>query len=370
MTSNIIESHHVNHRGAKTIGIGHYLVIAGISILCVTFLIFLFSASGTESRKLKSPQVVLDATPKQAWADVYDETNVIRYHFTLGNISTEELRIERVVADCGCTGTVIVKDRLQPGEETSLYVDYSVSGVMGQLPRRAVTIFTNIQNAEPYRVYVEGRRQKRFVIDPSAIDFGVIDSGPVSKDVSIRVVGARTDEIHLLPENTLADQPWMHVQHLSTDRIENGDLVYRLKIEANPPPGNFDTKAFVPTNRNDGAGPLIYLRGHLPPPITVDPPVAFLGIIRPGQIVESTLTLHSRKGELSSSNTRISASSSLPNLEIWPDPTDTGVLHLKWMVPDDWEGPISGQVMIDVRTEDDSVRTSVEIIAFVSKGSD
>lgn len=55
---------------------------------------------------------------------------VVNYSFKIKNLGKEVLEIKRVATSCACTTAKILKEKINPGEETELSVVYD-SGAMG-----------------------------------------------------------------------------------------------------------------------------------------------------------------------------------------------------------------------------------------------
>jgi hypothetical protein len=65
---------------------------------------------------------------------------------TLKNIGDQKLNLGNVEVSCGCTGTVVSKKELNPGDTTSLLITFNSSGFIGPV-HKSLTIHSNSAGA-------------------------------------------------------------------------------------------------------------------------------------------------------------------------------------------------------------------------------
>ncbi|HCV42724.1 MAG TPA: hypothetical protein DGH68_04505 [Bacteroidetes bacterium] len=75
-----------------------------------------------------------------------DRGKLATRQLTLKNIGNQKLNLGNVEVSCGCTGTVISKKELKPGDTTSLLITFNSSGFIGPV-HKSLTISSNSADA-------------------------------------------------------------------------------------------------------------------------------------------------------------------------------------------------------------------------------
>lgn len=75
-----------------------------------------------EDESLSRPQI--EITPQSFNFGEIDFGIIAKYTFKIKNLGNETLEIKRVATSCACTSAKTSKEKIYPGEEADLYVEY------------------------------------------------------------------------------------------------------------------------------------------------------------------------------------------------------------------------------------------------------
>lgn len=118
------------------------------------------------------------------------EGEIVTHNFEIINNGKAELEIQKVSATCGCTAANPVKNKLMPGEKTTIKVEFNSKSRMGP-QEKYVYVFSNDKENPNLRlsfscVVVDKMTQAQFnnkipklVISKSSHDFGDVEEGKV-----------------------------------------------------------------------------------------------------------------------------------------------------------------------------------------------
>jgi len=105
-------------------------------IVLITFTNLLLAQNEQE----KKPKFWIDKV-EYDFGDV-EEGKIVSTEFIIGNEGNDILRLNRIVASCGCTATQPEKNSLEPKEKVKLKVDFNTIGRLGP-QKKSVYISTN-----------------------------------------------------------------------------------------------------------------------------------------------------------------------------------------------------------------------------------
>ena len=217
--------------------------------------------------------------PLLGYREVYEDTNVIGYRFSVRNSGDRPIKIQEIRGSCSCTVIKVEQDIVDPGKSVEFLANYSVSSLFGELPTRRITIATNDLRCSQLSCEVSGKRHRRFTIDPPTVNFGSLETGTgAERTVQVLVHGAgmRLDPNRLIGTSTnifveLVD----HRQELTGETVQ-----LKIGINREAPIGDLDEKVFIPRLEDDGVGPVIPVLAKVNGPVRSVPPVVFVGTIR------------------------------------------------------------------------------------------
>ncbi|MFP4369495.1 MAG: DUF1573 domain-containing protein [Candidatus Kapaibacterium sp.] len=96
-------------------------------LLSLIILALIFGMSGA----LAQPKLVIEGGNDQDWGDVTPKDDPLKADIILKNEGTEELVINNVKPSCGCTAAPLDKNKLAPGESTTMHVSLKLGSTTG-----------------------------------------------------------------------------------------------------------------------------------------------------------------------------------------------------------------------------------------------
>jgi hypothetical protein len=204
------------------------------------------------------PAVVISEvppTPKlEISAPIFDFGSVaqgtkVSHEFSLKNVGTGTLFIQRIVPACGCTAASLSGDALNPGQEGKLKVELDTADFSGE-KLKMVRIFTNDGENPAAAVSLKGKIDAKVQVEPSRIFFGDLvraDAGSwETRQAQVRVgsgTGVKIDGIQ-------------SVSNLVEAKVlEKKDDLLRLAVKLSPlaPLGELRERIII--NLTDARGP-------------------------------------------------------------------------------------------------------------------
>jgi len=104
-------------------------------------LIFLLSASIAAATMVAQPRLKVIEGLNIDFGKI-DRGKLATKQLTLKNIGNQNLNLGKIEVSCGCTGTVISKLELKPGDTTSLLITFNSAGFIGSV-QKSLTIHSN-----------------------------------------------------------------------------------------------------------------------------------------------------------------------------------------------------------------------------------
>jgi hypothetical protein len=148
----------VNSFGVNNLSLGVYTNDADQAVKRITVSINLIEdfSKLTPQQKLNAPKISFNTT-KYDFGTV-TAGNPVKYSFELKNTGKSELIIRRTAASCGCTATNPAKLNLQPGEATTIDINFNTSGRNGR-QIKTVTVISNDPETPSITLIIEGNLQ-------------------------------------------------------------------------------------------------------------------------------------------------------------------------------------------------------------------
>ncbi|QCK14853.1 DUF1573 domain-containing protein [Mangrovivirga cuniculi] len=85
-----------------------------------------------------------------------NEGETSEYEFTISNYGKEPLLIRKILANCGCIETEIRKEKIKPGQSTTVKVKLDSEGRVGYLTKN-LTIFSNDPRKSTIQVTIKAK---------------------------------------------------------------------------------------------------------------------------------------------------------------------------------------------------------------------
>lgn len=198
----------------------------------------------------------------------------LKQEVAVRNTGDAVLEIQNVRSSCGCTGSNLGKNRLAPGEATTLRVTYDSTKGREQV-RQTIRITTNDPDTPVYTFYVSGRCEPIFEFEPknlAAVNFGQLDARS-ERTESVVIKNIMKDrDIRL--KLTRDDVP---PYKLKLEELEPGKA-YKLSATTHPPlkAGSQARLAYLETDLDFMKRLKIRLNGYVVPPVRVTPSVLYV----------------------------------------------------------------------------------------------
>jgi len=122
-----------------------------------------------------SPRVCLTTLIQDA-GEVVKGMKTLVFEFPLRNVGTKVLQIRRIRTDCKCTVTGDTPDRLNPGEQTCIRIEYRPADRIGPFLHRAF-LETNDKLFPVVPLTIAGFINQALFIAPSRLNFGQVEIG-------------------------------------------------------------------------------------------------------------------------------------------------------------------------------------------------
>lgn len=101
--------------------------IFGVIILALAIAGYFRATPGAEDQAGAQPGIAI--TPESFDFGEIDYSRIVESSFRIKNLGKEILEIKRVATSCACTTAEVLKDRIEPGEETELLVSYDTAAM-------------------------------------------------------------------------------------------------------------------------------------------------------------------------------------------------------------------------------------------------
>lgn len=107
-----------------------FLIILPV-IAIVGLVIFGYSKATAPMKNETQPHPQIEITPQSFDFGEIEFGTITKYTFKIKNSGNDVLEIKRVATSCACTSAKVGKERVNPGEETELFVEYDTK-LMGE----------------------------------------------------------------------------------------------------------------------------------------------------------------------------------------------------------------------------------------------
>ncbi len=128
-------------------------LIIGLVILFLAVYGYFQAVPSVEDQGQSLPKI--EITPQDFNFGEVEYGQVLNHTFTLKNIGSEILSIERVATSCGCTTAETVLNKINPGQETELLVSYDTGAMSGGHAKNEQERIIYIKSNDPVNPQIE-----------------------------------------------------------------------------------------------------------------------------------------------------------------------------------------------------------------------
>jgi hypothetical protein len=202
----------------------------------------------------------------------------LMHPFRIVNNTNQPVRISGVSVSCNCVSTQILKNTLQPGEETAVIATMNTSVFINT---RTVTIYVRFDQPrfQEVRLWVSANSREDVQFNPANIAFGVVKRGaePETKMV-ISFLGGSTQVTEIKSESNYV------TPHLKEVQRPNGGTAYEISAKLRPdtPAGKWYTDIWLTTNNPSMQRLRVPVTVEVESPLTVNPSTVSLGQVKAG----------------------------------------------------------------------------------------
>jgi hypothetical protein len=132
-----------------------FLSILILVVLFLGLLVYGYFQSTPNIEKQTGNLPKIEITPKIFDFGSIEYGQVLRHTFRVKNIGSEILEIKRVATSCACTTAKIALDKINPGQETDLYVTYDTGAMSGPHGRGRQERIIYVKSSDPINPQTE-----------------------------------------------------------------------------------------------------------------------------------------------------------------------------------------------------------------------
>ncbi|MDO5580305.1 MAG: DUF1573 domain-containing protein [Planctomycetia bacterium] len=276
----------------------------------------------------------------------------VEHRFIFKNLYLEDVVVDSVQSNCGCTKASITKTVIHSMETAEVVARIDTSG-KEHTKRRKATITVHFKSPLSAEVQLQVRTYIRADVgfEPGFVEFGTVQTGKVlSKTVFLRYEGNRPD---WALTGLKKSNPGFRADAREIERA-NGHVVYQVDItlKEDAQQGYINDILRFTTNEADSASASVFLpiRGLIMEPLTAKPSILQMGVIRPGEKITKNLVVRASTPFLV---TRIHSNDSHMNFLVANRKSTVHVIPITYTA-----GDVPGTIDEDIIVETDQTELS------------
>jgi len=259
-------------------------------LLAIVMVFFLGLVAEISAEPVK-PVLVVE-NPEHNFGTV-PQGKLVEHAFIIRNDGNTDLEINRVVAACGCTATVLDDRSVKPGGETRINVGFDTSGFTGE-KLKTVRLYTNDGDQGAAILSVRGVVEPELSVLPARIVFGNITASELEEGVSreLRVQIKEGSSVRVSSFNT--HSPYISVEELDSD---NGDKRYNVSLSADIPMGELRERIVLSIQGGDRSSVNVPVFASVQGNISLSATTVSFGIIEGVETLSRSVRLRDVSGK-------------------------------------------------------------------------
>lgn len=238
------------------------------------------AVAGTPEGEAPGKTAVTATAPRIAFQETDHDfgavgpNRTVKHTFTFMNKGDDILRIHDIKATCGCTGTLLSKETIPPGEQGDIEVTFR-PGASGGQRKKAILVHSNDPAQPTARLYVSAN-----VIVPAEVRPRLLYWVAEKEQASLRTVQLiYRPELDLHITDIDVTSPAFSVSAIPMQSGESPGYEIVIKYDGSLPVGAFQEKVSIKTDNSEFAVFDVGIRGKVSGPIKVIPESLALGVI-------------------------------------------------------------------------------------------
>ncbi len=226
--------------------------------------------------KISGPQ--LEVSPLVHDFGELPQETIRRINVVLRNVGTEDLEINNVESDCGCTVAMLPDTLLAPGDSTYLHVTFSTKHYSNAIAKH-VTIQSNDPGAPQTMLTLRAYVRTIVSVVPNTLDYKSVTHGD-QPTLSTRLAALQSDTLKILD----VVYPTEAFELEQTSSVDGDSLRFHFDFTLKPdaPLGAMNSQASIHTNLEAVKQIPIRLRGLIHGFFATEPHRLSLGQLREG----------------------------------------------------------------------------------------
>lgn len=249
----------------------------------------------------QEPIIVFDKTQSDHGTLAEGEKAQFSFHFT--NAGKSDLEIQEVQKSCGCTKAEATNKKVKPGEGADIEGEVDTTGRSGK-QMKTVTVKSNDPKTPSVTLRVEMNIRKEIDLQPSSVNFGVIDLGKEGRqEVKLTNTGEKPLRVTGIDSNNEKIKAVVVSPSVPDKPGESGPVVgeanpvtIAVSVDASSEMGNVNGQITIHTDNPSKPTLPLYVGGKFSGDIEVYPANVFFGLMRNSQPSNRTARLYSRSG--------------------------------------------------------------------------
>jgi len=203
-------------------------------------------ANGEHRKPPRRP--IVELSTKEVSFGAVDPYTVRTADVTVKNAGTATLEVHGVRSSCGCVKPRIKNERVKPGKETTVHIEFDPQHYHANNPRIAVLLYTNDPLRLLSKIVVSADIEPEFTIEPPELDLGDVPAGE-ERSATVYVQQRLDEELEILR----VDAPGLAIESTFREVASSDDggrRRYAIDVRVPPEakPGSLNGKLIVSTN--------------------------------------------------------------------------------------------------------------------------
>lgn len=222
------------------------------------------------------------------------EGTVVSHSFNFKNVGNSDLRIERVVAGCGCTAASSSMESIPPGQSATIKVDFNTDGFSGPKEKK-VHVYSNSYENSEVSLSISGVVEREVMISPARILFENLVRGVevAPKEFSVKINPQSGKKISSVTS---------YSKFIKVEKVDSGDSGdsstgqrYRVVVDPATPIGELRDRILINLVKGSATSSLsLPVIGKVTGSLALEPAQVSFGIVEGKNKLKRTVKVENR----------------------------------------------------------------------------